>query len=53
MEDLNSESDLDMTKVWPPVPLATREALAVESGAGAGGGYGRHPPDTIGLPREG
>ena len=38
MEDLNSESDLDnMMEVWPPVPPATREALAAEPGAGAAG----------------
>ena len=37
MEDLYSESDLDMTEVWPSVPPATREAPAAKSGAGAGG----------------
>ena len=35
MEDLYSDSDLDMTKVWPSAPTATREAPAEESGAGA------------------
>ena len=56
VENLYSESDLDMTEVWPPVPPATREMSAAEPGAGAGGGgggCGRQPPDTIGLPREG
>ena len=36
MEDLYSESDLDMTEVWPPVPPATRKAPAAEPGTGAG-----------------
>ena len=54
VEDLDNESDLDMTEMWPPVPPTSREAPAAESGAGAGGrGYGRQPPDTIGLPQEG
>ena len=53
MEDLDCESDLEMTEVWPPVPPATREAPAAKPGAGAGGGGGREPPDIIGLPREG
>ena len=35
MEDLYSESNLDMKEVWRPVPPATREAPAAESGAGA------------------
>ena len=37
MEDWYSESDLDMTEVGPPVLPATREAPAVELGAGTGG----------------
>ena len=37
MEDLYSESDLDMPEVWPPVPPTTREAPAAARGAGAGG----------------
>ena len=40
MEDLDSESsesNLDMTEVWPPVPPATREAPAAEPGAEAEG----------------
>ena len=37
VEDLDSESDPDMTKVWPPVPLATREAPTAEPGVGAEG----------------
>ena len=37
MEDLDDESDPYMTKVWPPVPLAMREAPAAEPGAGAEG----------------
>ena len=44
VEDLYSESDLDMMEVWPPVPPATREAPAVEPGAGAGGGAEGNPP---------
>ena len=36
-ENLDSESDLDMTEVWPPVPPATCEAPAAEPGAGAAG----------------
>ena len=35
VEDLYSESNLDMTEVWRPVPPATREAPAAEPGAGA------------------
>ena len=46
MEDLNSESDLDMTEVWPPVPPATCEAPAAESGAGVGGGGAEGNPPT-------
>ena len=53
MGDLYSESDLDMTKVWPPVPPATRETPTAEPGVGAWGGCGKQPPDTIGLSREG
>ena len=34
MEDLNSESDLDLTEVGPPVPAKTRKAPAAEPGAG-------------------
>ena len=37
LEDLNSESDLDMTEVWPPVPPAARETPAAEPEAWAGG----------------
>ena len=36
MKDLDGEFDLDMAKVWLPVPLATREAPAAKPGAGAG-----------------
>ena len=43
MEDLDSESDLDMTGVWPPVPPATRGAPAAEPGAGAWGGAEGNP----------
>ena len=35
VEDLYSESNLDMTEVWRPVPPATREAPAAKPGAGA------------------
>ena len=52
MENLYSESDLDMTVVWPPVPPAMREAPAAEPGAEARGGCRRQPPYIIGLPRE-
>ena len=38
MEDLYSESDLDMREVCPPVPPVAREAPAAEPGAEAGGG---------------
>ena len=44
VENLYRESDLDMTEVWPPVPPATREAPAVEPGAGAGGSAEGNPP---------
>ena len=37
MEDLYSESDLDATEVWPPVPPASREVPAAELGAVAQG----------------
>ena len=40
MEDLDSESNLDMTEVSPSVLPATREAPLVEPGAGAGGWKG-------------
>ena len=53
MEDLNSEFNLNMTEVLPPVPPAMREVLLAEPGAGAGGGCGRQPSDIIGLPQEG
>ena len=43
-EDLDSESDLDMTEVWPPVPPATREASATEPGARTGGVAKGQPP---------
>ena len=46
MEDLYSESDPDMTEVWPPVPPATREAPAVEPGPGARGGAEGNPPTS-------
>ena len=44
MEDLDSESDLDMTDVWPPVPPATRRAPVAEPGAGVGGDAEGNPP---------
>ena len=45
VEDLCSESDLNTTEVWPPVPPATRKAPAAEPGAGAGGrGAEGNPP---------
>ena len=37
IEDLDSESDLAMTEVWPLVPPRTREAPAAEPGAGEAG----------------
>ena len=37
VEDSDSESDPDMTEVYPPEPPATREAPAAEPGAMAGG----------------
>ena len=38
IENLHSEFDLDnTTEVWPPVPLATREAPEAEPGTGAAG----------------
>ena len=43
MEDLDNESDPDMTEVWPPEPPATREAPAAEPGAVAGGGAESNP----------
>ena len=46
MEDLDSESDLDMTEVWPPVPPATREVPVAEPGFGAGGGGAEGNPPT-------
>ena len=46
MENLYSESVLDMTEVWPPVPPATREAPAAKPGAGAGGGVEGIPPTS-------
>ena len=52
VEYLYSEFGLDMTEV-PPVPPPMLKAPAAEHGAWAGGGGGRQPPDTIGLPREG
>ena len=53
VEDLDSETDLNMTEVWPTVPPTMREAPAAEPGARAGGRCRRQAPDTIGLPREG
>ena len=51
MEDLYSESDLNMTEEWPPAPSATREAPAAEPGAGAGGGGEEgNPPTTSACP---
>ena len=44
MEDLYSESDLDMTEVWPLVPPATREMSATKPGAGAGVVADGNPP---------
>ena len=44
VEDLYSESDLDITEVWPPVPPATREVPAAEPGAGAEGGVRKATP---------
>ena len=44
MEDLDSESDLDMTEVWPPVLPATREALTAEPGAGPRESAEGNPP---------
>ena len=46
VKDLYSESDLDMTEVWPSVPPATREAPAVEPGAGVKGGAEGNPPTS-------
>ena len=48
MEDLDSESDLDMTRGCPPVPPATREAPAAEPGAEAGrGAEGNRPTPSV------
>ena len=44
MEDLDGESHLGMTEVYPPVPPVTREAPAAEPGAGDGGGAEGNPP---------
>ena len=54
MADLYSESDLDMTEVWPPVPTTTCEAPAVEPGAGTGGGgaEGNPPTPSVSLGRD-
>ena len=49
MEDLNSESDLDMTEVWPPVPPATRVAPATEPRVGAGEGRKAANPLTSSI----
>ena len=51
MEDLYSESDLDMTRcgLW----CTAYEAPAAEPGPGAEGGVRKATPDTIGLPWEG
>ena len=51
MEDLYSESDIDMTEVWPPVPPATREAPAAEPGARVEGGAEGNPPTPSVSPR--
>ena len=48
MEDLNSESDFDMTEVWPPVPPAARETPAAGRG---GGGEGNPPTPSVSLGR--
>ena len=53
VEDLYSESDLDMMEVWFPLPPAMREAPAEERGVWVEGRSGRQPPYMIGLPREG
>ena len=51
MEDLDSESDLDMSEVWPPVPPTTRKAPAAEPGAEAGGCVEGKPPTPSVSPR--
>ena len=51
MENLYSESDLDMMEVWPSVPPATREAPATEPGAGDGGGVRKLTPTPSVSPR--
>ena len=51
MENLYSESVLDMTEVWPPMPPATRETPAAKPGAGAGGGVEGTPRHHRCLPR--
>ena len=38
LDDLDSESNLDLKEVWPPVLPAPREAPAAEPGVGVGGG---------------
>ena len=53
MEDLDSESDLDMTEVWPPVPPSMCEAPAAEPGARAGeGAAGNSPTPSVSLGRD-
>ena len=44
VKDFYSVSDLNMTEVWPLVPLATREAPAAEPRARAGEGAEGNPP---------
>ena len=50
MDDLDSESDLDMTEVWHPVPPGTRDALAAEPVARAGEGAEGNPPTPLVSP---
>ena len=52
MKDLDSKSDLDMTEVRPPVPPATCEVPAAESGAGAAGVRKATPRHHRSPPRE-
>ena len=48
MQDLDCDSDLDTTEVWPPVPPATCEASATEPRAGAGeGAKGNLPTPSV------
>ena len=53
VEDLDSESDLDMTEVWPPVPPSMCEAPAAEPGARAGEcAAGNSPTPSVSLGRD-